>query len=75
MTKICLTLPVEVIDDWNLILRQDECTIYSVLIDSFVVFVEPFYLLEENQDRFDKQFNLHGQWHFCGRVKQAVYHF
>lgn len=27
MTKICLTLPVEVIDDWNLILRQDECTI------------------------------------------------
>lgn len=35
MTKICLTLPVEVIDDWNLILRQDECTIYSTLIDSF----------------------------------------
>lgn len=27
MTKICLTLPVEVIDDWNLILRHDECTI------------------------------------------------
>lgn len=27
MTKICLTLPVEVIDDWNLILRQDGCTI------------------------------------------------
>ena len=27
MTKICLTLPVEVIDDWNLILRQDKCTI------------------------------------------------
>lgn len=27
MTKICLTLPVEVIDDRNLILRQDECTI------------------------------------------------
>lgn len=27
MTKICLTLPVEVIDDWNFILRQDECTI------------------------------------------------
>lgn len=35
MTKICLTLPVDVIDDWNLILRQDECTIYSTLIDSF----------------------------------------
>lgn len=32
MTKICLTLPVEVIDNWNLILRQDECT---TLIDSF----------------------------------------
>ena len=27
MTKICLTLSVEVIDDWNFILRQDECTI------------------------------------------------
>lgn len=45
------------------------------LIDSFVVFVEPFYPLEENQEGFDKQFNLHGQWHFCGRVKQAAYHF
>lgn len=71
MTKICLTLPVEVIDDRNL----DRMNAQLQLIDSFVVFVEPFYLLEENQEGFDKQFNLHGQWHFCGRVKQAAYHF